>query len=128
MPEPFDRDPLTLEITDVSTGVSPQLMPALLPRRKNEIWVCEYVSCFITWHTSNATPDAYIVELGVDHRGHITWLDYITLTSGRWTRILNHPITLLSDTLPRCRFYVTDSGLILQMNAVGYVRAPFTTP
>lgn len=125
---PFDRDPITLEISEVATGVSPQLMPPLLPRRKNEVWVCEYVSCFVTWHTSNTAPDAYIVELGIDNRSSITWLDYITLTSGRWTRILDHPITLLSNTLPRCRFYVTDAALILRMNAIGYVRAPFATP
>ncbi|MBA7633553.1 hypothetical protein ES703_41121 [subsurface metagenome] len=125
---PFDRDPVTFEITEVSTGVSPQLMPALQPRRKNEIWVCEYVSVWTTYHVTNSTLDTYIVELGVDHRGHITWLDYITLSAGRWTRILDHPITLLSDTLPRCRFWVLDAGLTLQMNAVGYIRAPFTSP
>jgi len=128
MPEFADRDPLTFEITDVSTGVSPQLMPALQPRRKNEIWVCEYVSVWITKHLTDTTPDTYSVELGIDHRGHITWLDYITLTSGLWTRILDHPITLLSDTLPRCRFYCGDANLTMQTNILGYVRAPFTTP
>lgn len=124
----FDRDPVTFEITELSTGVSPQLMPALQPRRRNEVWVCEYVSVWITEHISNPTVDTYVVELGADHRGHITWLDHITLTSGIWTRILDHPITLLSDTLPRCRFYVADAGLVLAMNALGYVRAPFSTP
>lgn len=124
----FDRDPVTFEITDVSTQVSPHLMPPLKPRRKNEIWVCEYVSVWVTEHTDDTLPDTYVVELGVDHRGHITWLDYTTLRSGRWGRILNHPITLLSDTLPRCRFYVADANLVLHMNAVGYVRAPFATP
>lgn len=125
---PFDRDPITFETSTTTTGVSPQLMPALLPRHKNEVWVCEYVAVWITEHTSNATPDTYIAELGIDHRGHITWLDYTTITSGRWVRILNHPITLLSDTLPRCRFYCGDANLTMRMNAIGYVRAPFTTP
>ena len=124
----FDRDPITLEISEVSSGVSPQLMPPLLPRRKNEIWVCEYVSVWITEHLTDTTPDTYVVELGVDHRASITWLDYITLTSGIWCRILDHPITLLSDTLPRCRFYCGDAGLVMYMNAIGYIRAPFATP
>lgn len=124
----FDRDPVTFEITAASTGVSPQLMLPLKPRRTNEVWVCEYVSVWTTEHTTNSTIDTYIVELGIDHRGHITWLDYTTVTSGRWVRILNHPITLLSNTLPRCRFFCGHSGLILHMNAIGYVRAPYATP
>ena len=128
MPTLFDRDPVTFEITEVSTGVSPQLMPALKPRRTNEVWVCEYISVWTTEHTSNTAPDTYVVELGIDHRGHITWLDYTTVTSGRWVRILNSPITLLSDTLPRCRFYCGDTNLVLRMNAIGYIRAPFTSP
>lgn len=128
MTTPFDRDPVTFEITEVSTGVSPQLMPALKPRRTNEVWVCEYVSVWVTEHEASPAAATCIVELGVDHRGHITWLDYTTVTTGRWVRILNHPITLLSDTLPRCRFYETTANMILHMNALGYIRAPYTTP
>lgn len=128
MIESADRDPLIFEISDVSTVTTPQLMPALKPRRANQVWVCEYVSVWITEHTSNATPDTYTVELGIDHRNHLTWLDYITLTSGIWCRILDHPITLLANMLPRCRFYCADTGLIMRMNVIGYIRAPFTTP
>jgi len=124
----FDRDPVTFEITEVSTGVSPQLMPALKPRRTNEVWVCEYVSVWITEYAASPAAVTLLVELGIDHRGHITWLDYITLTSGIWTRILDHPITLLSDTLPRCRFYCETANLVMRMNAVGYVRALYATP
>jgi len=123
-----DRDPVTFQVSGLTTQTSPLLMPALQPRRRNEVWVCEYVSVWITEHTSNADPDAYLVELGIDHGSHIIWLDYINLTSGRWTRILNSPITLLANMLPRCRFYCTDANLIPRMNAVGYIRAPFTTP
>lgn len=128
MTTPFDRDPVTFEITEVSTGVSPQLMPALKPRRTNEIWVCEYVSVWITEHWVGQEYQTYGADLGIDHRGHITWLDYTNLPSGIWVRILDHPITLLSDTLPRCRFYCGHANLIMHMNAVGYVRAPFTSP
>lgn len=128
MPTLFDRDPVTFEITEVSTGVSPQLMPALKPRRTNEVWVCEYVSVWTTYHVVGETHVQLNVEIGIDHRGHITWIDRALTPTGLWTRLLDHPITLLSDTLPRCRFHCPYANLMLQMNAVGYVRAPFTSP
>lgn len=127
MPTQFDRDPLTFEITGVTDGASPFTLLPLKPRRKNEVWVCEYVSVHLEGEALEGDA-THLVEFGIDHRAHITWLDYIVLAANLWIRILDHPVTLLSDTLPRVRIFDAASNLYFAMNAVGYVRAPFTTP